>query len=92
MLTVFKWIIIINNLIIISIIFKVDNYKLTVIIFIDNLIDILIFKINNLYYLYFFNGETAATFKLKFKINNMMILLSVENTLIIIIILIVLYL
>ena len=88
----FKQIIIINNLIIILIIFKINSYKLIIIIFISNLTDILIFKINSLYYLYFFNKEVTATFKLKFKINNIIILLSVKDILIIIIILTVLHL
>ena len=69
-----------------------NNYKLIIIIFTNNLIDILIFKINNLHYLYFFNKRTAITFKLKFKINNIIISLLIENVLIIIIILTVLHL
>ena len=88
----FKQIIIINNLTIILIIFNINNYKLIIIIFTNNLIDILIFKINNLHYLHFFNEETTTTFKLKFKVNNITILLSIRNILIIIIILTVLYL
>ena len=72
--------------------FKINNYKLIIIIFTGNLINISIFKINSLYYLHFFNKKTAVTFKLKFKINNVIILLLIENILIIIIILIILYL
>ena len=88
----FKQVIIINNLIIILITFRINNYKLTIIIFISGLTDIPIFKTDNLCYLYFFNKKAAVTFKLKFKINNMTVLLSIRNTSIIIIILIILYL
>ena len=88
----FKQIIIINNLTIISIMFKINNYKLIIITFIDNLINISIFKMNNLCYLYFLNERTAVTFKLKFKINNITVLLLIGDILIIIIILTVLHL
>ena len=81
-----------NNLIVILIVFKINSYKLTVVIFINNLINILIFKMNNLHCLHFFNEKTAVTFKLKFKVNNITVLLLIKNTLIIIIILIILYL
>ena len=60
--------------------------------FINNLINILIFKADSLYYLYFFNKKVAETFKLKFKINNIIILLLIKNILIIMVILTVLYL
>ena len=65
---------------------------MTIITFTDNLIDIPIFKADSLCYLHFFNRETAETFKLKFKINNIIILSSIKDILIIIIILTVLHL
>ena len=81
-----------SNLTVILVMFKINNCKLTVITFTDNLINILIFKTNNLYYLHFFNKGVTATFKLKFKINNVIMLLLIRNVLIIVIILMVLHL
>ena len=58
--------------------------------FTDNLINISIFKTNSLYYLYFFDERVTETFRLRFRINNVTVLPSVENALVIIIILTVL--
>ena len=69
-----------------------NNYKLIIIIFIDSLTDIPVFRTDNLYYLYFFNERAVETFELKFKINNVIILSLIGNVSVIVIILIVLYL